>query len=180
MTHVDLQDAVKAILLLRSEMTQREARVAAALEAHMQALRSDAACLRKELDGLVGGAADRIVQEARKAVVPVVAECDRAASRTSARLDGASRAVLAWFGATAAVVALVLLSGWMLLGHVRGELAGMEAELKRYESALPIVQAFYASDAVICGERMCVNVDPDGQRQGGQQQYRQARPRPSR
>ena len=39
---------------------------------------------------------------------------------------------------------------------------------------------FYASDAVMCGGRICANADPNGQRLGDKRQYRQAKPRPAR
>ena len=45
-----------------------------------------------------------------------------------------------------------------------------------YENAVPIVQVFYASDAVICGGRICSNIAPNGQRAGDKKQYRQAQP----
>lgn len=42
------------------------------------------------------------------------------------------------------------------------------------------MQAFYASDAVICGKRICTNVDTNAQRVGDNKQYRPAKPRDKR
>nr|WP_245979226.1 hypothetical protein [Lysobacter pythonis] len=72
---------------------------------------------------------------------------------------------------------MVLLTSWAVLGHYRRELAVTQAELRRHENAIPVLQAFQASDAVICGGRLCVN--PDVQRMGDKRQYRQAKPRPA-
>lgn len=60
-------------------------------------------------------------------------------------------------------------------GYYRRELASLKQELVRYEEAIPVVQAYYASDVVICGGRVCANVDPKGQRTGDKRQYLQVR-----
>ena len=83
-----------------------------------------------------------------------------------------------WFAAAAAILLLVLLVGWAVLGYYRRELADVKEQLERYDNAIPVLQAYYASDAVICGNRVCTNVDPNGQRAGDKRQYRQAKPRP--
>ena len=85
-----------------------------------------------------------------------------------------------WFGAAASLLFLTLLVAWLLLGYYRRALAAAKNELQRYENAVPIVQAFYASDAVICDGRICTNVDPNAQRVGDKKQYKQARARNER
>ncbi|PPU93400.1 hypothetical protein XpopCFBP1817_11030 [Xanthomonas populi] len=82
-----------------------------------------------------------------------------------------------WFAAAAAILFLLLFIGWAVLGYYRRELSIVQAELQRYESAIPVLQAYYPSDAVICGGRGCANVDPNGKRTGDKRQYRQAKPR---
>ena len=72
---------------------------------------------------------------------------------------------------------LVLWMAWTVLGYYRRELAATKDELQRYEDAVPVVQAFYASDAVICGGVICTHADPGGMRVGDKGQYRAARPR---
>lgn len=173
-----MQDAAKALLMLRSEMAQREARMSASFDQQVQSLRQEVNQFRGDINGIVSGASARIASEARDAVAPVAAEYGRAVSAASAHLQGASRTVWLWFAAAGAILSLVLLVGWAVLGYHRRELAALKGELQRYENAVPVVQAFYASDAAICGGRVCVNVDPDGQRAGNQRQYRQAKPRP--
>lgn len=173
-----LDEAVKAILMLRSETAQREARMSAALDQQVQSLRQEAGRFRRDIGNIVSGAGTQIAKEARDAVSPAAAEYDRAVSEASGRLLGASRVVWMWFGATGTTVLLVLLAAWAVLGYYRRELASAREELQRYEDAIPVVQAFYASDAVVCGGRICANADPDGQQAGDRQQYRQARPRP--
>ncbi|WP_221220700.1 hypothetical protein [Variovorax sp. Sphag1AA] len=173
-----LQDAAKAILMLRSEMAQREARMNASFNQQVQSLREDASRFRRDVADIVSGAGSQIAKEAKGAISPVAAEYDRAVSTTSAHLQEASKTVWLWFGAAGSILLLVLLVGWAVLGYYRRELSAIQDELQRYENALPIVQAFTASDAVLCGGRVCVNIDPDGQRIGDKRQYRQARPRP--
>lgn len=173
-----LQDAAKATLMLRSEIAQREARMTASFNQQVQSLREEVSRFRQDITDIVSGASNQIAREARDAMSPVAAEYDRAVSATSAHLQGASKTVWLWVGAAGSIMLLVLLVGWTVLGYYRRELAVIQDELQRFENAVPIVQAFYASDAAICGGRVCVNIDPDGQRIGDKRQYRQARPRP--
>lgn len=177
MSNMDAESAIKAILMLRSEMAQREARMGAAFSQQIQSLQQQVGQFRQEVQGIVSGASAQIATQAKDAVSPVAREYDRAVSATSARLHGVSRTVWMWFGAAGATLLLVLLVGWAVLGYYRRELAAVQEELGRYESAIPVLQAYYASDAVICGGRVCIQVDPDGQRAGDKHQYRQAKPR---
>lgn len=177
LTHPALQDAVKAILMLRSEMAQREVRMSASFNQQVQSLRQEVSQFRSDITGIVSGASSQIAKEAKDAVSPVAAQYGRAISATSAHLQGASKTVWLWFGAAGTILLLVLLVGWVVLGYYRRELAGAKEELQRYDDAVPVVRAFYASDAVICGDRVCINVDPNGQRPGDKHQYRQAKPR---
>lgn len=173
----ELREAAKALMLLRSEMTQRETRMSASFNQQVQSLQQEVSRFRRDIAGIVGGASTQIAQEAKDAVAPVAAQYDRAVSATSAQLQGANKTVWMWFGAAGTILLLVLLVGRAVLGYCRRELVAVKDELGRYENAIPVLQAYYASDAAICGERVCVNVDPNGQRAGDKQQYRQAKPR---
>ncbi|MDM7553329.1 hypothetical protein [Xanthomonas fragariae] len=110
-------------------------------------------------------------------MAPTAAQYDRDVSATSAQLQKANKTVWMWFGAAGAILLLVLLVGWAVLGYYRRELVSTQEELQRYENAVPIVQAFYASDSVVCDGRICSNDDPNGKRVGNKRQYRQAKPR---
>ncbi|RMH87364.1 hypothetical protein EBB59_13165, partial [Lysobacter pythonis] len=147
MDNASSKHAVQAILLLRSELAQREARMSAAFHQQIQALQREASRFRREVAGIVDSAGARIAGEARDAVMPVAQEYERAVSATSAHLHGASRTVWLWFGATGSILLLVLLTSWAVLGHYRRELAVTQAELRRHENAIPVLQAFQASDA---------------------------------
>lgn len=173
-----LEETAKAALVLLSEASQREARMGASFNQQVQSLRQEVSQFRRDVAGIVDGAGARIAHEARDAVSPIVVEYDRAVSATSAQLREAGRTVWVWFGTACLLLALVLLAGWAVLGYYRRELAVAQDELQRYEDAIPVVQAFYASDAVVCGGRICSNDDPNGQRVGDKRQYRQAKPRP--
>lgn len=173
-----VQQAAKGMLALRTEMGQREQAIRAFFNQELQSLRNAVTESRREVGGIVSGAKDQIAHEAKQAVAPVAAEYERAVSATSAHLQNANKTVWLWFATSGAILLLVLLVGWALLGYYRRELAAARDELRRYENAMLVVRAFYASDVVVCGERICVNVDPNGQRQGDKRQYRQARMRP--
>lgn len=172
-----LQNTLKLQSALIAKFEQREARMQAAFEQRMQALQSEVAQVQRRVDGIVGGASSQIAKEAKDALAPVAARYDRDISATSAQLQKANKTVWMWLGAAGAILLLVLLVGWALLGYYRRELSTVKEELQRYENAASVLQAYYASDAVICGGRVCANVDPDGQREGDKRQYRQAKPR---
>lgn len=177
MNNGEAENAIKAILMLRAEMAQREASMSASFTQQIQALQQHVSQFRQDVAGIVRGAGAQIATEAKDAVSPAAREYDRAVSATSARLQGASKTVWMWFATAASILLLVLLVGWAVLGYYRRELASVKEELVRYEEAIPVLQAYYASDVVICGDRVCANVDPKGQRTGDKRQYLQVRSR---
>lgn len=172
-----LQNMLKLQSALMAKFEQREVRMQATFDQRMRELQGEVAHVSRQVDGIVAGASSQIAKEAREAVAPVAARYDRDVSATSAQLQRASKTVSTWFGAAGAILLLVLLVGWAVLDYYRRELSTLKEELQLYENAIPVLQAYYASDAVICGGRVCANVDPDGQPAGDKRQYRQAKPR---
>ena len=170
-------DAIKALMMLHADMIQRETRMSAAINEQVQSLRQEAGQFRRDLTAMVEAAGTRIAQDAREAVSPITAEYAHALSATSAQLHGVGRTVGLWFAAIGTTLLLVLWVAWTVLGYYRRELAATKEELQRYEDAVPVVQAFYASDAVICGGVICTHADPGGMRVGDKGQYRAAKPR---
>jgi hypothetical protein len=168
-------DAIKALMLLRAEMVQREARMSATINEHVQLLRQEAGQFHRDVAAVVEDAGTRIARDAREAVSPVAAEYGHAVSATSAQLRSVGRTVWLWLAAIGTTLLLVLLVAWTVLGYYRRELSATKEELQRYEDAVPVVQAFYASDAVICGGVVCTNANPDGPRAGDKGQYRAAK-----
>jgi hypothetical protein len=132
---------------------------------------------RADVSGLVDKAGAQIAQEARHALVPATAHYQNAVSTTTAQLHATGRTIWLWFGAVGAILLLVLLVAWSILGYYRRELGATKAELQRYENAASVVQAFNASDVILCGGRLCVSAEANGQRYGDKRQYRQVRPR---
>lgn len=175
-----MQEAASALMMLRSEMSQREARMGASFNQQMGSLQQAVEQFRQDIAGIIGSASAQIAQEAKNAVAPVAAQYERAVSETSAQLRGANRTIQVWFCAAGAILLLVLAVGWAVLGYYRRELGATKAELQRYENAVPVVQAFHASDAILCEGRVCANVGSGSQRFGDERQYRQAKPRPQK
>lgn len=154
MNNADAESAIKAILMLRSEMAQREAQMSASFSQQIQSLQQQLSQFRHEVAGIVSGASARIATEAKEAVFPVASEYDRAVSAASAKLHAAGKTVWMWFAAAAAILLLVLLVGGVVLGYYRRELSTAKEELHR------------------------ANIDPKGQRTGDKRQYVQVQPRP--
>jgi hypothetical protein len=173
----DLRDAIRALMLLRAEMEQREKRLHAGISQQMQSLREDLLHMHQRVAQVMNTAGEKIGQEARQAMGPVTVEYERKVAAASTRLHAASGTVRVWTAIAGGVLLLVLLIAWAVMGYYRRELASAKDELARYENAVPIVQAFYASDAVVCDGRICANVDPNAGRLGDKRQYRPAKPR---
>lgn len=170
------KNAAKALMMLHAELAQREARMSASFNEQMQSLRKEVGQFRQDIADIVGSASVQIAREAKEAVSPVALEYDRAVSATSSQLRNANKTVWGWFGAAALILLLALAAVWVIAGYYRRELARVQGELARYESAVAITQAFHASDATLCGGRLCVNVDPSV-RTGDKRQYQQAKQR---
>jgi hypothetical protein len=175
---VTLQNNLKLLAALMAKFEQRESGMRSAFDKSVATLRDEVTQLHQRVDYIVSTANERITEEARAAMAPVTARYSQAVSTVSKQLHGASKTVWTWYAGLAILTVLVLAVGWGVLGYFRHELASAKQEYERYANAASIVQAFYASDAVICGGRICSNDDPTGQRAGDKRQYRQAKPRP--
>ncbi|HYP83743.1 hypothetical protein [Variovorax sp.] len=173
-----LGKAAAALLTLQAALEQREARLTAAIGRELESLQSQVKQVRRDVAGVVDAAGARIANEAQAAALPVVHRLDQALAAASNHVHSANRAVWVWLGAAGTVLLVALLVAWAVLGYYRRELAAAKDELARYDSAIPVVRAFYASDAQLCGGRICVNIEPGGQRVGDKRQYRQAKARP--
>lgn len=178
--HEQMQEVTRLLSALVAKFEQREARMQATVDQQLQVLQSEVSQLHQRVGSIVSGAQARITEEARAAMGPVAAEYGRAVDTTSAQLRRASRTVWAWYGGLAGLGLLLAVIGWSVLGYYQRELARTRDELGRYENAVPVVQAFYASDAIVCGERICVNVEANAQRHGVGGKYAPARPRRQR
>lgn len=172
-----MKEVARLLTALVAKFEQREARMQAAVDQKLQKLESEVDQLHQRISGIVNGAQARITEEAKVAMGPVASEYGRAVAGTSAQLRGASRTVWTWYGGLVMLAVLFFAIGWGVLGYYRRELAQIQDELARYENAVPVVQAFYASDATLCDGRICVNVDRNGKRSGDKQQYLPAKPR---
>lgn len=166
---------LRATSTLLARIEQRDAQMQMTLDRKLQAVEDEAARLHQRVDAIVSGAQARIAGEARAALVPVSAEYGRVMSAAAARLDGVARTAWAWYAGLAGLGLLLALVAWGVLGYYQRELARTRDELARYENAIPVLQAFHASDAIVCGGRICVNVDAGAGRQGDRRQYAPAR-----
>ncbi len=174
---VALNEAAKAILVMIATMDQRETRMHETIGKELQSLRNEVTHVRGEVATIVRGASTQIAEEAKQVVSPVAALYNRDVTATSAQLHSANKTFQIWFASGCAVLLLALVVGWMVLGYYRDQLNDTKQQLQNYKDAMLVVQAFYASDATICNDRLCVNVDPNGQRFGDKRQYHQVKPR---
>jgi hypothetical protein len=171
-----LHTSLKLQSALMAKFEQREASMQCLVNQNMQALQDGVSQVSRQIKTLVDGAAIQIADDARKTLSPIATGFGH---DVSARLHAMRRTLSFWCVAAGAILLLTLLCGWIVLGHYRRELAVVREELQRHEDAIPVLQAYAASDATLCGGRICVNIDTESRRLGDRRQYRQARPRPA-
>lgn len=171
------RDVFQLLSALVAKIEQREARMQAVFDQRLQGLQDEVGRLQQRVNGIVDGAQARITEEAREALRPVAAEYGHAVSAVSGQLKGAGRMVWSWFAVAGATLLVAALAGWAVLGYYQRELTQARHELERYENAVPVVRAFYNSDAVLCEERLCVNVDSKSPARGERGRYRPVLPR---
>jgi hypothetical protein len=174
-------EALQQTLRLQSDLMmmfeQREQRMRTAFDQRMQTMSSTINDTRRQIEIIVNAAGPKIAASAESVLAPMVARYDREVAATSTQLRRAGRTVWMWFGAAAAILLLVVVVGASVLGYYRRELAVAQEALHRYEDALPVLRAYAASEAVLCGERLCVNVEPGSHKTGDGRSYRQVKQR---
>ena len=171
----ELSQVLRATSTLLARIEQRDAELRLAVDGNLRTLQDVVARVHQELNAIVDGAQAQITDEARAALRPGAAEYGSGIGSAATQLHGASRTVWTWYAGLAAVGLLLAVVGWGVLGYYQRELTRAKDELVRYENAIPVVRAFHASDAIVCGDRICVNVDARAGRHGKRQEYVRAR-----
>lgn len=170
-------DAIKALLLLRGELLEREQSLRASMDRRMQAMAVELAQSRRDIAQLVEDASAKITHEAHEALSPITVEMNRVVADTKSGCARAGRVTWLWLCAAVSALLMSLAVGWTVLGYYRREASEARLALEKYENALPVVQAFVASDAIICDGRICVNPDPADRAAKDRKHYRRARAR---
>lgn len=150
-----LQNSIRLQAALTAKLEQRDRQTADRFHQQMQALH----------------------EQAELALAPAAIKYDRAVESACAKFQAAQRTVSVAFALAGSALLLFLLVGWLLLGYYRRELGTVQSELRRHEHAIPILQAYAASDAVLCDGHLCVNIDASAPARGEKRKYRPAKPR---
>lgn len=161
----------KLLLALRTEISEHAEKIRGALQQDAEAMRESGHRFRQDVAHITGQAAERIAREAEDALGPQLREHAQALTSLRAQVEAMGRTARIWTFASMATLGLTVVVALLVLGYARRELAAARAEVQRYDDAIAVLRAFYASDALICGDRMCVNVDTRGPRSGDRKQY---------
>lgn len=151
-----LQNSIRLQAALMAKLEQRERQMADRFNQQMQTLH----------------------EQAQLALAPAAIKYDRAVESACAGLRSAHRTIWAAFSLAGGALLLFLLVGWLALSYYRRELDIVQSALHRHEQAIPILQAYAASDAMLCDGHLCVNTDSSSPARGERRQYRPAKPRP--
>lgn len=172
------------LLALAERMERRDERVIALLAAQGAALQSAARevegagqrFLRDVLDTLRGQGRDAVqagvgeaVAQCRERLWQASAEAARGAEtlRTSADTLRQQRTLWLWAAPLALLVGSVLAAAAAAYAVMTSR-----AEVARHRIEAALLRAYNRADVILCGERLCVNVDEQGARYGQHRQYR--------
>jgi len=175
-----LERLFDALLTLRAEVDQRDRHMRTNFDQKMNAVQNQLTQTERKLEAIADDAGAKIERHARDAVMPVAAEYGRSIDSFSIKLRRIERTAWLWGGGAAALLALVVAGLWWTLTGYKRDLDAAKAQYIRFEQANTVLQAYTASDAIVCGGFLCVNTDANGKRQGIKRQYRQALPRPQK
>lgn len=171
------QDLLQALALMLARMEQRESQLHAALQNKAQAAYNELQQLQHRLASCVGNTHSAISQQAAAVMAPVAIECKQAVADVTTQLRQASRIVWGWYLALAGLTLILAMLGGGVLGYYQRELAAARDALARHDNALPVLQAFQASDASLCDGHLCINADATAPRYGQNKQYIRAKAR---
>lgn len=173
----NMQDLLRALALLLARMEQRENQLHASLQQHGQAAHAELQQLQHRLLAIVGSAQASISEQASAAMAPAASEYRRVVAEAENQLRRTSRVVWGWYITLTALALLLATIGWGVLGYYQRELAAARDALARHDNALPVLQAFQASDASLCDGHLCIRADATAPRYGDNKQYVRAKAR---
>ena len=116
-------------------------------------------------------------EQAQLALAPAAIKYSQAVDKTCTRLHATQKMISTVFSLAGGALLLFLLVGWLTVGYYRRELDIVQTELQRHKQAMPILQAYAASDVMLCDGRICVNIDPAARAHGEKRRYRPAKRR---
>lgn len=173
----DINHVLRALALMLARMEQREAQLHASLDNKAQSAHSELQQLQHRLAAIAGNAQAAISQQATAAIAPVSAQCNRAVTDLTGQLRCASRIVWGWYMGLLGLGLLLGLLAWGVLGYYQRELDTARQTLAQHDNALPVLQAFQASDASLCDGHLCIHADTTAPRYGQNKQYVRAKAR---
>ena len=173
----DVNDVLRALALMLARMEQREAQLHASLDNKVQSAHGELQQLQHRLAAIAGSAQATISQQATASLAPVSAQCSRAVTEMAGRLHHASRIVWGWYIGLLGLGLLLGVLAWGVLGYYQRELDAARQALARHDNALPVLQAFQASDARLCDGHLCIHADATAPRYGDNKQYVRAKAR---
>ena len=177
-TQTSSDEILKAMLNLLGEMAERESRMNVALQQGILRIRDESEQARLALDNIVRSAGDQIATSAEKASRSATAKYEYAVAEAVGQLRSANKMVWTWLGGAIAILAVTLLSGWLIVDRHKNELASIKQEYEHYENATNVLRAYNASDARLCDGLICIDANPNYKQVYNKRRYYQAKNRP--
>lgn len=171
------EELLQALALMLARLEQRETQLHTSLEHKSQSAHRELQQLQQRLAGMVGSAQAAITEQASAAMLPIASEYLRQTTAVTAHLRRAGHIVRGWYIGLMGLAVLLGVLLWAVLGYYRRELDAARQELARHDNALPVLQAFQASDASLCDGHLCIRAETTPRRYGQDQQYIRAKAR---
>ncbi|WP_057665508.1 hypothetical protein [Stenotrophomonas koreensis] len=164
-------ELLQALALMLAKLEQRETQLHTSLEHKAQSAHRELQQLQLRLAGMVGNAQAAIAEQASVAMIPIARECVRRTTEVTTQLRRTSSIIWGWYIGLVGLGLLLGLLLWAVLGYYQRELEAARQELARHDNALPVLQAFQASDASVCDGHLCIRADGTAPRYGQERQY---------
>lgn len=151
-----IEEAVKALLMLRSDIIEHGRKIEHKINEQQRALSNESEQFRHQINGIVREAGQGIDKAAKQSLDSVNQDYRRAVDDITGKVANADRVIKKWQigGGVFLLCALIAMS--VLMYFLSSSLSEKKAELQNYENALEVAKAYTNSDAYICGNRLCI------------------------
>lgn len=167
-----MEEAVKALLMLRSDIIEHGRKIEYKINEQHRALSNESERFRYQINGIVREAGQGIDKAAKQSLDSVNEDYRRAVDDMTEKVANADRIIKKWQIGGGVFLLCAAITMCALMYFLSSSLLKKKAELQNYENAVEVAKAYTNSDAYICGNRLCIK---PGQNMGNG--YRQAKER---
>lgn len=157
MGHQDLEKAVKALLMLRADIVEREKLMEYRINEQYRLLKEDTSNFRRQVGKIIDEAGEIIDERVGKSLDSANTDYRNMIHELTGKVHRADKIVKGWYigiGSILLVAAIVL---FVVARYITVDLAEKREQIQNYERVEELARAYKNSDAYVCGNYLCVN-----------------------